>query len=85
MTAGKIACAVFFLAYAATAFVSGSDGYVNLVSMVPLLGLIAAILYMVTFIVCPKCKAKLAQATIQNTSINFCPVCGADFSLEKDA
>lgn len=44
--------------------------------LVPTLGFVCALLYMLYFIRCPKCDARIGQAMTGMSKLNFCPTCG---------
>jgi len=65
----------FWLLGAAGMFFASGNAYQALL-FVPFAGFGGAVLYMLFFVKCPKCGARLGQAMSGMTRTNFCPGCG---------
>lgn len=82
----KIVGFSFWLLFAVSIFVP-STGSVLFLSVIPFVGFAATILYIIFFIKCPRCSARLGPVTMQSGGIfsrkaklNFCPNCGVDLN-----
>lgn len=74
----KIVGFIFWLLFAIPIFLQRSDLFA--LQMVAFAGFGGSVLYILLFLKCPECSAKIGQTALQNKSLNFCPECGADFS-----
>jgi hypothetical protein len=70
----------FWLLFAAGFLLPKNSPYAFLL-LVPFAGFAGTVLYMLFFVRCPKCGARLGQAMNSTSQINFCPGCGV--SLES--
>lgn len=76
---GKVAAFLFWLLFAGGMFVVGDE--VNpFYMLIPFVGFGGAILYLLLFIKCPKCKAGQGQMALQAKELNFCYSCGENFN-----
>lgn len=45
-------------------------------ALIPTLGFAGSVLYVLFFLRCPKCGARIGQAMTGMSKLNFCPTCG---------
>jgi hypothetical protein len=68
----------FWLLLAAGLFLPKGSPYQPLL-LIPFVGFAGSVLYILLFIKCPKCGARLGQAMSSMSKPNFCPSCGVSF------
>jgi hypothetical protein len=68
----------FWLLFAAGMFLPKGNAYAALL-FIPFVGFAASVLYVIFFVRCPKCGARLGQAMSSMSKPNFCPGCGVSF------
>lgn len=68
----------FWLLFAAGFLLPVGSPYQALL-FIPFTGFVGAILYVLFFVKCPKCDARLGQAMNSLSKPNFCPSCGVSF------
>jgi hypothetical protein len=71
----------FWLLIAAGYFLPEGSPYQKLL-IVPFIGFAGSVLYIILFVRCPKCDAKLGQAMSSSNKPNFCPGCGVSFDSQ---
>jgi len=72
----------FWILFAGSFFLPKNSPYTPLF-LIPFAGFAGSVLYILFFVRCPKCDARLGQALSSTSQINFCPGCGVD--LESTA
>jgi hypothetical protein len=65
----------FWLLFAASFFLPHGSKYAPL-AFIPFVGFGASVLYVIFFVTCPKCGARLGQVMSSTGKTNFCPGCG---------
>ena len=69
----------FWLLFAAGMFLPDSLGAVRILNFIPFLGFGGSVLYIMFYVKCPKCGARLGQSLSSISKPNFCPGCGVSF------
>lgn len=78
MFKARVAAFGFWLLFALGMFLPLPDTYRALM-MVPFFGFMGSVLYILFFVKCPKCDARLGQVMGGFGKPRFCPGCGASF------
>ena len=68
----------FWLLFAAGMFLPTSGIYKTLLFL-PFIGFAGSVLYILFFVKCPKCDARLGQVMSSISKPKFCPGCGVSF------
>jgi hypothetical protein len=68
----------FWLLFAGSFFLPNESPLKPLL-FIPFFGFAASVLYILFFVKCPKCGARLGQAMSSMSKPNFCPGCGVSF------
>lgn len=68
----------FWLLFAAGFFLPNNSPFKPLL-LIPFIGFAGSVLYILFFVKCPKCSARLGQAMGGINKPNFCPGCGVNF------
>lgn len=56
------------------------DGVLRYFALLPFLGMLSAIFYLLFFIRCPRCSARIGQSMTGMAKVNYCPSCGLDLN-----
>ena len=70
----------FWLLFAGSFFLPKNSPYAPFL-LIPFVGFAGSVLYVLYFVRCPKCDARLGQSLSTTSQTNFCPGCGV--SLES--
>ena len=73
----KIIGFTFWLVFAIPIFLQRSDLFG--LQMLAFAGFGGTVIYILYFLKCPKCDARIGQTAMQNKALNFCPERGTDF------
>lgn len=67
-----------WLLFAASIFLDVPDTY-RALSFIPFTGFMGSIVFIIFFVTCPKCDARLGQVMSSIKKPKFCPSCGTSF------